>query len=168
MAAKKVLVREDQKDKAPIRPWSEAAKYRVAGWLGVVLVAAALSDYLLALYPWGMGSPEWELATIGSIVQGLPLFSIGLAALWVSAGGVGARWLLLTVGWSLVVVAVVLFGALIVFATNIPVALKATQDVARIGIEKLVARTLFMGFLFDAAYVVAAVVTLKQALGKSS
>lgn len=168
--AKKVLVRQEGKGKArgAAKPWGDAVKYRVAGWLGVILVAAALSDYLLALYPLGLGSPEWETATIGAIVQGLPLISIGMAAIWVSAGGLGVKWLLLTVGWSLMAAAIVLFVALIVFATNIPMAIRATQDVARVGIEKLVARTLFMGLLFDAAYIVAAIVTLKWALGNSS
>lgn len=146
----------------PVRPWDDSRRYAILGWIGVVLALAALSDYALALYPLGFGSPEWEAATIGSIVQGLPLLSIGVAALWVSAGAAGRRWLLITVGWGLLLFALCVFGALAVFLTDVPMGLKATRGVARIGVEKLAAKTLFLGLLFGVSYVFAGVLALRQ------
>ena len=131
------------------------------------MVVTALSVYALALYPLGLGSAEWELATIGAVVQGLPLFSIGLAAIWVCAGGLGQRWLLLTLGWGLFLAGAVLFGSLVLFLTDVPLALQSTDGLARIGIYKLVARTLFLGVLFGLAYVVTGVLALRQARGSS-
>lgn len=148
--------------KAPVRRWGEEAQYSVVGWMGLVLVLAALSDYALALYPLGFGSPEWEMATIGALMQGLPLFTIGMAAVWVSAGGRGRRWLLAVVGWCGIGLALCVFGLLAVFVTDIPLGLRATQGVARLGIEKLVAKTLFLGVLFGVSYVLAGVLALKQ------
>jgi hypothetical protein len=107
------------------------------------------------------------LATIGAIVQGLPLVSIALAAMWISAARRGNRWILLTVGWVLVVAAVMLFAALVVFLTDAPLAVRATQSVARLGIYKLGAGTLSMGLLFGIGYLVMAVMALRQARGKS-
>src|SRR5207249_127384 len=121
---------------------------------GAVLLLAALSDYALAFYPIGFGSAEWEMATIGAVVQGLPLFSIGLAAIWVCAGGLGRRWLLIMVACGLLVVSVGLFASLLLFLTDVPLALQATQGVAQVGIQKLVGRTLFLGLLFGVAYIV--------------
>jgi hypothetical protein len=163
----RVLAQRHLRRRAATRPWDDDKLYRVVGWVGVVLALAALSDFALALYPLGFGSPEWELATIGAIVQGLPLFSIGLAAIWVGAGRGGRKWLLVVVGWVLVVAAALLLAALLLFLTDVPLAIKATQAVARVGIYKLVARTLFMGGVFGISYVVMAVMALRQARGKS-
>ena len=163
----RVLAQGHPRRRPGIRPWDDAVLYRVVGWVGVVLTLAAVSDFALALYPLGFGSPEWELAPIGAIVQGLPLFSIGLAALWISAGRRAQRWPLISVGWGLVVVTAVLLAALLLFLSDVPLAVKATHSVARIGIAKLVARTLFMSVLFGTSYVVMAVMALRQARGKS-
>jgi hypothetical protein len=129
------------------------------------LVLAALSDYGLAIYPLGLGSAEWEMATIAAVVQGLPLLSVGLGALWVSVGGRGRGGLLRLVGWGLIVAAVVLFLSLALFLTDIPAALRATRDLARLGIYKLVARTLFLGLMFGVSYIVAGVLAMRQARG---
>ena len=162
MNERKVLVRQDSSAQAVGQSWGERFTYDAVGWVGGILALTALSDFALALYPWGFGSAEWELATIGAVVQGLPLFSIGLAAVWISAGGTGRRLVMLGVVSCLLVGITLLAASLIVFLTDVPPAVRATQGVARIGIYKLVARTLFMGLLFAAAYLAAAVTGLKR------
>ncbi len=166
MPEPKPLLRPARNERASVQSWGSATKYRVATWVGAVLVLSAVCDYALALYPLGLGSAVWEMATLGAIVQGLPLFSIGVAAMWVSAGGLGRRWLLVAVGWGLLVVAVGLFAALALFLTDVPLALEATRGVARVGIYKLIARTLFLGLLFGAGYIIAGVLALRKARGK--
>ena len=135
------------------------------GWIGVVLAAAALADYAIALYPTAFSSMEWEFGTISQIFAGLPLLSIGLAAVWVSAAGSGRRWLLVLIGVALLVAAACVLAFLVLFALDIPAAVRATQGVARLGIEKLVAKTLIMGSLFGASYIVMGVLSLRQARG---
>ena len=145
--------------------WASGVTVRAVGWFGVVLALAALGDFVLAFYPLGFGSAEWELATISSVIQGLPLISIGLAAIWMSGGVSGQRGLLLAVGVLLLASAAAVFALLIVFLTNVPVALRATQDVARLGIVKLVAKTVMLALLFGVSYIVGGVLALKQARG---
>lgn len=164
MAEPRILGRP-QPDRPGARQWSDETTYKAVGWVGVVLGLAALSDFVLALYPLGLGSPEWEMATIGAIVQGLPLFSVGLFGVWLCGSGLGLRWMLRIVGWLLLIVVVCLLGSLVLLLTDVPLALRATQGVARLGIGKLVIKTVFLGVLFGISYVVAGVVALKQAGG---
>ena len=145
--------------------WGGATVAKVVGWFGVVLAMAALSDFFLAFYPLGFGSAEWELATISSVIAGLPLLSIGYAAIWVSGGWTGSRGMLGSVGALLLASAAAVFALLIVFLTNVPVALRATQDVARLGIVKLTAKTVALALVFGVFYIVAGVSALKQARG---
>ena len=163
MPQPKVLVGSEPQRRREVRLWGDDATYRVVAWGGVVLALAALSDYTLAFYPPGFGSAEWEMATIGSVMQGLPLLSIGLAAMWVGGARLGRRWMLVTVGWAVLAVAVCMCGSLLLFLTDVPLAIRATQDVARVGIYKLVVRTLFMGLLFGGSYVVMGTLALRQA-----
>lgn len=162
-----VVMREKQpkRDVPAVVAWGESTRLKVLGWLGVVLMAAALSDYALALYPLGFGSPEWEMATIGQIVQGLPLFTIGIAAIWLAAAGLGRRWMLMVVGWGALVVAALMLVGLLIFLTDVPLGLRSTHGVAKVGIAKLVAKTLFLGLVFGVSYIVAGVLALKQARG---
>jgi hypothetical protein len=148
-----------------IEPWTSAAVSRAVGWIGAVLAAAALADYALALVPTAFGNTEWEFGTISEVFAGLPLLSVGLAAVWVSAAGLGRRWLLILVGVVLLAAAAWVLVFLVLFATDIPTAIRATQGVARLGINKLVAKTLIMGLLFGGSYVVTGVLALKQARG---
>jgi hypothetical protein len=150
------------------QPWSAAATYRVAGWVGLVLALAALTDYALAFYPLGFGSAEWEMGTISSVVQGLPLLSIGLVGVWVSGAGLGRRGVLLIAGAVFLLTAAGVLGSLVLFLTDVPIAIRATQGVARLGIQKLITKTLILGLLFGASYIVMGVLALKQARGSSS
>ena len=151
-----------------VEPWSWATVSRAVGWIGAVLAAAALADYALAVFPTGFGSPEWEMATIGAVVQGLPLFSIGLAGVWVCGAGLGRRGLLLIAGAVFLLAAVCVLGSLVLFLTDVPVAIRATQGAARLGINKLIAKTLILGLLFVGGFVAAGVVALKQSRGRPS
>lgn len=148
------------------RPWSGAATFRVAGWVGLVLALASLTDTALALYPLGFGSPEWEMATISSVVQGLPLFSIGWVGVWVGGAGLGRRGVLVVAGAVFLVAAAAVLGSLVLFLTDVPIAIRATEGAARLGIQKLIAKTLMLGFMFAGAHVVAGVVAFRQARGR--
>ena len=135
----------------------------VVFWTGAVLTVAALVDSFLALYPSMFGSPEWEFATISGIVAGLPLVTIGLVGMWIGSGLLGRRWLSLGVGVAFLVGALCVVGALVVFSLDIPIALRATQNVAQGNIKQLVAKTLLLGCMFGTGYVVAGIIALRRA-----
>ena len=105
MAERKVLVREEKKKPAgPLAPDASTA-WSWIGWFGLVLAAAGIFDFLLAWYPLGLGSAEWEFGTITASYAGLPLPTMGLAALLGSALARGVRWQILVLSIGALVVA---------------------------------------------------------------
>ncbi len=154
--------------KKVVAPWASETLYSVLGWIGVVMAAAALVDYAIALLPTHFSSMEWEVGTISQVFAGLPLLSLGLAAIWVSGAGVGRRWQLLAIGLAFEVGALIVLVLLLAFALDVPVAIKGTPVAARSPVVKLVLKTVIMGLLFGAAYIIAGVLALKQARGTSS
>jgi len=116
------------------------------GWsllrvLGLTFIVTGGIDLALLWYPSRMGTPEFEFATISSFVAGLPVFTMGLVALAISAAGLGQR------GWqlSVAILAIVVVAALVVlaaiFATTIPLALRTANLEIKTGIKKAISRT---------------------------
>jgi hypothetical protein len=136
--------------------------------MGLILTLAALIDYALSVVPSGFGNPEWETGTISQLVAGLPLVTIGLGLLWVSGGYLARRWYLLVLGVVFFAAAASVLALLVLFATNIPTALRATEGEAHLGIQKLVVKTLILGVAFSVAYMVMGVLSLRQSRGISS
>ena len=137
--------------------------WRWIGWFGLVLGVVGMGDFVLTWVPLGVGSPEWEFGTIAASFSGLPLVTMGFAAMLGSALARGVRWQLLGLGFLLVGLAMALVGALVIFLLVVPVALAAVEGAARIGIVKAIVRTLFLGAVFSAAYVAAGIGALRYA-----
>jgi len=154
--------RKQARSQAAVK-WDAGVTGMVVFWTGAVLTLAALFDSALALYPTMFGSPEWEFGSISGIVAGLPLLTIGLVGMWIGGGLLGRRWMSLGMGVAFLVGAVCVIGALVLFTLDVPVALRATQDVAQGNIKQLVAKTLALGCMFGTGYVVAGVIALRQA-----
>jgi len=164
-AEQKILVKtEPRRARAVVA--QPAALWGWLGWLGLVLALAGLTDLVLLWVPVRMGVPEWEFATVASTASALPLVTIGLAGLLGSAAFRGSRWLLWVVGLVLAVGAVVLAALLLLFLTNVPMAIQATADAARVGILKAIAKTVVLALLFGTAYLGGAFWSLKLATGK--
>jgi len=154
--------------RSAVIPWDGRAAARAYGWIGSLLVLAALVDYALALVPSGFGNPEWETATVSLIVAGLPLVTIGMFCLWVSTSSLNRRWLQVLIGLVFLAAAAITGGMLALFATNIPMALRATQGESHLGIQKLILKTLILGSVFGVSYLVMGVLSLRQARGVPS
>jgi hypothetical protein len=137
--------------------------WRWIGWLGLALTVVAVGDLLLTWIPLQVGSPEWEFGTIAASFSGLPLVTIGLAALLGSALARGIRWQLTGLAVVLIALALAVVGALIVFVLVVPVALSAVEGPARTGILKAIVRTALLGLVFSMAYAGAAIGALRQA-----
>lgn len=167
MSEPRVVVRNEKRKGRPVQPWDVGATFRVAGWVGLVFVLVSLGDSALAFYPLGFGSPEWEVATIASVVQGFPLLSLGLVGIWICGGGLGDRRLLVVVGAAFLAITAVLLAMMVLMLTDVPIALRATREAeaARLGILKLLMKTVYLGVVFGVLYVVAGVRALRQARG---
>jgi hypothetical protein len=148
-----------------IEPWTVPQAAGMLGWIGGVLLAAAGVDYAAALYPPALGSMEWEFGTVSELVAGLPLGAVGLAALWMSGGLRGSKQWLMAVGVVLLLASLFTAAITVLFVTNVPAALAATMDNARLGIIKLVVKTTLSGSLFGLAFAAAGIMAVRQARG---
>lgn len=163
MTTPKVLM--DQRDRGmssiaanPERAW------RALAWLGGLLAIAGLGDFALAFIPWGHG-PEWEFGTVASVFAGLPLPTLGLAAILGSAYARGRRRTVLLLGVLLLLLALAFGIMLVTFLTDIPIALKSgAQAEVMLGLKKAMAKTALLGLLFGGAYVVAGIQALRAGM----
>ena len=136
--------------------------WRWLGWFALVLTIVGVGDWVLAWIPLRLGTPEWEFGTVVSSISGLPLVTMGFAGVMASAMARGVRWQIRTVGMLLLVWGLWVLAALIVFALDVPVALRAVDGPARLGIMKAIAKTLTTGGLFFVTYLVAGIAALRQ------
>lgn len=110
--------------------------------LGLILVGGA--DLALLWYPAQFGSPEFEFATIGRFASGMPVVTMGIGLLAL-VGVAGERRFAAWASFLLAALfAAVLTVLLIVFITDIPIALRVNAEPAiRTGIKKVIVKALF-------------------------
>lgn len=168
MTAKPVVViNSPRNSKGPVS--DNHRGWRWVGWLSLVFALAGLGDWLIAWTPMRFGSAEWEFGTIASSFSGLPLVTMGFAGLLGSAMARGIRWQILIVASVILLFALLIGAAAILFLLDVPVAIQAVGGgVARLGIDKAIAKTGMLGTLFFVAYLVAGLAGLRHALGRQN
>lgn len=142
---------------------SEPGAWRWVGWFSLVLALAGVGDWALAWFPLRLGNPEWEFGTVAATMAGLPLMAMGFAGLLASATARGVRWQMVTMGWLLLLFALIIVAALALFLLDVPLALRTVEGPARSGIVKAGIKTAMLGALFAGAYVTAGVTALRYA-----
>ena len=142
---------------------TDRTAWRWVGWFGLVLAVAGLGDFVLTWIPLQFGSAEWEFETIAAAFSGLPLVTMGFAAMLAAGSARRIRWQLTGMGVVLSALGVVLVGALLLFLLVVPVALVAVEGPGRLGVMKAIARTLMLGVLFSGAYLAAGIGALRHA-----
>jgi hypothetical protein len=148
-------------DVAAVRPKDVARAWRFVAWFGLILAIAGVGDWLIAWWPLRFGSAEWEFGTIVATFSGLPLVTMGFAGMLASAVARGIRWQILVVAWLMLLVAIFILSASIIFFLDVPVALRAVTGIARLGILKATAKTTLLGFLFFVAFAVGGIAALR-------
>ena len=141
---------------------SPTSAWRWLGWFALSLAIVGIADWLLAWFPLALGNPEWEFGTVVSTFSGLPLITMGFAGLVASAMARGIRWQLVAVGSLMLLWAVLVIGALVIFLLDIPVALRAVQGPARLGILKAIVKTALLGVVFTTVYVIGGIAALRR------
>jgi len=159
---KKILVKAAPGPRIRVVVPDTAAAWRWVGWIGAVLALAGLMDLGLAWYPPAFGRPEWEFATVAQVFSGLPLVAIGLVGVLGAALALGRKWLLIGTGVVLVLGALAILVSLGLFVTVVPLALRSAEGMASAGIKKLIIKTLWLGLVFGAGFVGAAVAAFRQ------
>jgi hypothetical protein len=144
----------------PQRAW------RWVGWFSLALTVAALSDWALAWVPLRFGVLEWEFGTIVATFSGLPLVAIGFGGLLASAVARADRAQIICVSAAVLLLALAMIGALVIFLLDVPVALQSSQGVAHLGIMKAIAKTLIMGIVFIAVFAAIGIAGLRYSFAE--
>lgn len=150
----KVLVREQGARRSP--PLAPAAEFGwdMLGWIGVVFLLVGGLDIALAWFPSQFGSPEWEFGTVSATLDALPLPTMGLLFVLVACIARGSRAGIRVACIVLWVVAALIVGAALLYATNIPIALKSVPNpVALTGLKKAIAKSIGQGVLYPIALI---------------
>lgn len=118
-------------------------------WVGLVFLVVGATDLLLAWLPTKFGNREWEFGTVTSVLNGMPVAALGLAAMVWSAGEGGRRrWL----AWLSLVVALIMLltilGGLVLWATGIPLALHSVPAQVGVGLKKALIKTSVQGVAY--------------------
>lgn len=129
---------------------SESESYSVdsftlLGLTGILFAVLGATDLVTQLFPLGLGSPDWEFGTYSSIMDSIPLFTMGMGFLGAYAVARAHRSLSLVIGIILIVLAVLLLAFAFLYATNLPQALRARprspgETVIRLGMKKAVVK----------------------------
>ena len=141
---------------------SALAGWTVLGRLGVVLAIIGLADFALVFYPGRFGEPTWEFAAVDAAFSSLPVFTIGLALM--AGAGLARGFVRRTraVAVLCVLLAVVIVGLMLLYATNIPLAIRMSPPEVLPGIYKSIIRTVLMGVVFGAGFVTAGVTAWRR------
>lgn len=102
--------------------------WHALGAAGLALLVMGGVDILLAWIPLRIGDPEWEFGTISATLNNMPVPVMGLALVLAHAAAWNSRVAQgLALIWS-VLVLLVLLGAAVLYALDVPLALRAVQD----------------------------------------
>jgi hypothetical protein len=152
-----IVVPVDKRDSIMRRPQPEFG-WQLLGWLGFALATVGTVDLALTWIPLRIGTPEWEFATVSGTLNGMPVLAMGLGLMMGSAVGSGTVWLARTMAVVFGVLALLLIAAALLFATNIPMALRSVQNpVALEGLKKVIAKTAVQSALFPLIFAILAV-----------
>jgi hypothetical protein len=156
MTSPKVVIDPRARGSSALAPNPDLA-WRALAWLGGLLAIAGLGDFVLAFIP-RVAGPEWEFGTVAAVFAGLPLPTLGLAALLGAAYARGRRRTVMVLGVFLILLGLAFGGMLLTFLTDIPIALKSgAQAEVMLGLKKAIVKTVLLGALFGLAYLVAGV-----------
>lgn len=150
-----------QRRPAAAEPPQALQGWRAVGWFGSLLAFVGLADILLVWYPLGLGNPAWEFGAVDQTFSGLPLMTMGLAAMLGSALALGSRWRILAIAVVLLLVAVALLGAYALYLLNVPMALRMSPVEVAVGVKKAIVKTTIMAVSFPGAYIVASISALR-------
>ena len=154
--------------RAPSAPVVEGRIWRLLGWIGWVYIVVGGVDSLLTWLPLSLGQPEWEFGTITASLNGLPLPVLGLV-LVLCANLMAGRVLVarVVIGLMLLLALIVLVAGLL-YALNVPLALRAVTDpVARQGVLKAMIKTAVQVVAYPSGLIALAAIAWSMTRGRA-
>lgn len=142
---------------------SNAAAWRSIGWFGFAIAFIGLGQLALNFFPnVGFGSPQWEFGMMAQTLAGLPLATMGLAAMAGAAFALGSRRGLIAMSALLVLLGVLALAALGVFWSVVPLAVGSVPSGAAGPIWQTAAKTTLLGAGFAIVYFLIAAAALRH------
>jgi len=131
----------DAKRKMGVKKVDPTQTWALLGWVGLAFLVVGGADFALTWYPMDFGNREWEFGTVTASFNGLPILVLGLGLLYAAALGYQRRWWgALTLMASGVLMLCVL-GGVVIWATNVPLALQSVPPGMMTGIKKALVKT---------------------------
>ena len=138
---------------APTRDRLLLDPFVILGLAGVLFAVVGGTDIFTQLFPLALGSPEWEFGTYSSIMDSLPLLTMGLGFIAVYAVARSNRLVALIVGIVFLVLALFILGGAFLYATNVPQALRINpRSPLQTGIKKAVAKGALQSAIYPIAF----------------
>ena len=121
---------------------SDSASWQLLGALGLALSIVGAIDVGLAWYPLAFNAPEWEFGTITATFDGLPVLTMGLCLVFAGALHGGSRRARVVLRAIFGVLGVSLIAAGLLYASVMPLALRALSDPAvEVGLYRAMVKT---------------------------
>jgi len=128
--------------------------WTVLSGIGLVFFLVGGLDIALAWYPLGFGSPAWEFGTVTLSLNGLPTPALGLGMGLASGVALGRRWQVRITAAALVGLAVLILVGAVLWVTNVPLALRSTEDpLGLLGIQRSVIKSSVQILCYPVAFV---------------
>ncbi|MEJ2679252.1 MAG: hypothetical protein P8174_09300 [Gemmatimonadota bacterium] len=131
-------------------------------WFGLLIAVVGLGTAALDWYPLGLGKPEWEFGVMAMTIAGLPLPTMGLAAMLAAVIAQGRRRGVLSMAWVFLLLTLAVLAIYGLFLLVVPIALRGQGQVANLVVKKTIAKTSLMALGFSAAYICAAVAAFRH------
>ena len=137
----------------------------IVGLAGLLFVVTGGTELFTQLFPLALGSPEWEFGTYSSMMDNLPLFTMGLGFVAVFAVArshpIPAR----IVGIAFILMALFILAGAFLYATNVPQALRMNPNSPlQTGIKKAVAKGALQSAIYPIAYLWLGVFALRHSV----
>ncbi|MFQ5688816.1 MAG: hypothetical protein ACE5HQ_00905 [Gemmatimonadota bacterium] len=163
--ARHVLISQPERSSRRRPSDDQALLSSVLAWLGAAFLIVGLTDLLLLWIPVHFESVAWEFATVGRSLDGLPMVALGAGLLAYGGGWWHAENTLRSLVPSLgfLVLALLLVGLAVLFATSAPAVLKSTPSEAIEGARRATIRHAVQAVTYPAVFAVISAVLWRAA-----
>ena len=151
MSTPRVMV-GSEKAPPPPPPTFGARAWRTVIALGVVLTAAGLTDIALAFYPPNLGSAPWRFTTLVSVMNGLPVLSLGLLVVLMAGLALGSRTVVQAATGLNLLLLIGLVVAVAGILTSVGATVADVPEAVQMGIRKAMFKGVAFGVIFGAAH----------------
>jgi hypothetical protein len=138
---------------APTRDTTSFDPFVVVGLTGILFAIVGGTELVTQIFPMALGSPEWEFGTYSSVMDSLPLLTMGMGFLAVYAVARNQPILGRVIGILFILLALFILGGAFLYATNVPQALRMSpRTPIQTGIKKAVAKAALQSTIYPIAF----------------